>query len=603
MRLRPAVVALVLASALPASVSAVADPAQMRVGREPGRTRIVLDLSAPVDFQQLPGDGTKQFVFELDGVSLGAVPGQAEFRGTPIDAVRVASGNDGALRVAISVSREELRVEHFVLGPDGDRGHRAVIDVYDPPPPAATGTGRGVQAVPRAVAAPDVASAASGVAGKLPVRDALSRTQSAALEPVIADAAPENRDSADLLGFEPLPGAGNGGLDLRPRGYAEFSAAATWPEEFHWSKLRSRVEYGADGRLDNGIRFRAVLRAEADLAYVVEDDFYPAPVRSDQRAELSLREVYFDLPAGAWEFRFGRQHVVWGEMVGLFLADVVSAKDTREFYLQDFEAIRLPQWAVRAERYGDGSHLELLYVPYPTYDEAGKPGANFYPFPQLTGPVPERTPDRGTISNHGIGARLSKLVGGWDLSGFYYRSTDVMPSLYLTASGPELRHDRIEQYGGTFSKDLRGLVLKGEAVYTAGRSFLTTDPTANLGVRESDVIDYIVGLTLPLDDWSLDFQLYGSHRFDHDPGMLYDEDEFGATALVAYQFDERLEAQMLYLSGFNRSDRSLQAWLGWRFAPSWRLRTGVDWFSGDDIGFFGRYDDQDRVFVELKRWF
>jgi len=48
-------------------------------------------------------------------------------------------------------------------------------------------------------------------------------------------------------------------------------------------------------------------------------------------------------------FRLGRQHIVWGEMVGLFFADVVSAKDMRQFILPDFDMIRIPQWAARAE--------------------------------------------------------------------------------------------------------------------------------------------------------------------------------------------------------------------------------------------------------------
>ena len=200
-------------------------------------------------------------------------------------------------------------------------------------------------------------------------------------------------------------------------------------------------------------------------------------------------------------------------MVGLFLADVVSAKDTREFYLQDFEAIRLPQWALRAERFGANSHLELLWVPWPTYDKVGKPGANFYPFPGLEGPVPDVTPDRDDPENHGFGARYSRLVNGWDLSGFYYRSTDVAPTLYRPAGGPELRHDRIDQFGATFSKDLRGYVLKGEAVYTAGRAFTSLDPAAALGVEHSDSLDYILGVTVPRDDWTFDFQVYASHRF------------------------------------------------------------------------------------------
>lgn len=626
----------------------LAAPAEVRIGREPGRTRIVIDLPGPADYRLLPGADPRRIVFALDDATDLRGPRSRDLVGTPVLAIRGAAGGADAPRLTLELARDDLRIEHFALRPYAGRGHRLVIDLYAPAgggsataksvaaqeadavrPDAAeptvgeslaagagerggpTGADPGVDAGATVPTGEPSSAAAPGSADE----SASSAAPRSAAGPVSATAAGPARDDgpgaapadsvdppAEPLYLPGIDGPDGGGLDLRPLGYTELSAARTWPDPARWSKLRARLEYGAEGSLESGARFRVVARAETDGAYVVEDDLYPAPVRDDQRFEVTLREAYLDFAAADWDFRLGRQHVVWGEMVGLFLADVVSAKDTREFYLQDFEAIRLPQWALRAERFGDG-HLELLWVPYMTYDNVGRPGANFYPFPGLTGPVPQITPERSDVANMGFGARYSRLIGGWDLSGFYYRSTDVAPTLYTTATGPELRHDRIQQFGTTFSKDLRGVVLKGEAVYTAGRSHISTSRTAVDGVQESDVLDYIVGVTIPRGDWNFDFQLYASHRLDHRPGMLYDADEAGATALVGYRFSERVEAQLLYLTGFNRADESLQGWFGWRFSPDWRLRAGVDWFEGEEIGFFGRYDDQDRVYLELKRWF
>lgn len=603
--------------------------ADVRIGREPGRTRVVLDLRDPVTYRQRPGAESRAVYFELDDTTPLRPPPPGAFANTPISDLVMTEAPGGSLRLAFLLERDDLEIQHFSLRPHGGRGHRLVIDFY-----AAAPADRGPGSVRAAVVsggdapagggigndpgAPKPAAAAAGASAIAvtpgPDRAGSEETRgegapTGTIAPAGADnaaaARPPSAGSVATQAYDPLPGEPGSWNQsaLRPRGYAELSAAGTWPGGFRWSKLRARLEYGVDGRFGNGIGVRVVARAETDAAYFVEDDFYPGPVRDDQRHEFTLREAYIDVPAGAWELRLGRQHVVWGEMVGLFLADVVSAKDTREFYLQDFEAIRLPQWALRAEHFGTRGHLELVYVPYQTYDEVGKPGANFYPFPQLSGPVPEITPERGDPANHGYGARYSMLLGGWDLSGFAYRSTDVAPTLYQTGSGPELRHDRIQQYGATFSKDLRGVVLKGEAVYTRGRSFISLDPGAVQGVVASDALDYIVGVTVPRGDWNFDFQLYAAHRLDHERGMLYEADEFGATLLAGYQFGERVETQLLYLTGFNRSDQSVQGWVGWRFAPSWRLRAGVDWFDGEAIGFFGRYDNQDRAYLELKRWF
>jgi hypothetical protein len=69
------------------------------------------------------------------------------------------------------------------------------------------------------------------------------------------------------------------------------------------------------------------------------------------RASRTLRGGTDVSTGGNWEFRLGRQHVVWGELVGAFVADVVSARDMREFILPEpeLQMLRIPQWAARAE--------------------------------------------------------------------------------------------------------------------------------------------------------------------------------------------------------------------------------------------------------------
>src|SRR5690606_8624603 len=136
--------------------------------------------------------------------------------------------------------------------------------------------------------------------------------------------------------------------------------------------------------------------------------------------------------AGDWEFRLGKQNIVWGEMVGLFFADVVSAKDLRSFVLPEFDLIRIPQWAARAEWFGEDSHLELVWLPAPEVDRIGEPGAEFFPWPpQYPGYgydiLGDERPSR-RLSNSGFGARVSTLVGGWDLTGFVYRAPDTQPA-------------------------------------------------------------------------------------------------------------------------------------------------------------------------------
>ena len=94
---------------------------------------------------------------------------------------------------------------------------------------------------------------------------------------------------------------------------------------------------------------------------------------------------------GSWDFRVGAQQIIWGEVVGLFFADVVSARDMREFLLPGFDIIRIPQWAARAEYFAGDTHVEFIWIPVPLFDRIGKPGADFYPAP-LPSPTPAASP-------------------------------------------------------------------------------------------------------------------------------------------------------------------------------------------------------------------
>ena len=393
---------------------------------------------------------------------------------------------------------------------------------------------------------------------------------------------------------------------LRWSGYGEASGAYTYADPEHWSKLRARFELAANGRLGERAKFKLSGRLDVDGAFDLESGHYPGPVRRDQRRELSIREAYVDTSAGSWEFRFGRQHVVWGEVVGIFLADVVSARDMREFFLPEFEALRIPQWAARAEYFGENSYLELLWVPVPSYDEVGKPGADFFPFPlPADARVHERKP-ADSLGNTNWGVRATHLINGWDLSAFYYRSMDVSPTLYVLpgATGPafELRHDRIRQIGGTMSKDLGSFVLKGEAVHTHGRSL--NMPGEPFGLKASNTLDYIIGVDIPVADrWRFNIQHYGHVIQSYETEMGVERHERGLTLLVNRKFGDDLEAEVLVASSIEHKDYMIRPKLAWNFSRDWRGQVGADVFGGGQNGLFGRFANRDRVYLEVRRWF
>ncbi len=396
--------------------------------------------------------------------------------------------------------------------------------------------------------------------------------------------------------------------DSALKGFMQVELAHRLNSPTHWSKLRTRGELGTQSKIGSGLKWKASLRLDYDAVFDLNNR-YPSDVKHNQQATARLNETYLDIGAGAWDFRLGRQHVIWGEMVGLYFADVVSARDMREFVLPDFDMQRIPQWAARAEYFKDEFHAELLWVPVATYDEIGKPGAEFFPYqPALPGfSARYRTETRPSrnLKNSNYGSRLTWLKNGWDVSGFYYHSMDTQPTFYREIVGTtmlfEPRHERISQWGGTLSKDFDSVVLKGEGVYTRGRRFGVLNPVDVDGVVAQNTLDWALGLefTLPADA-RLNFQVFQRAFHDHDPDIIPEKHEDGYSLYLNKKFGSRWEAQATYIGSLNRSDWLLRPRVQWNFEKNWRLLAGVDIFKGPQLGLFGQYENRDRAYSEIR---
>ena len=410
----------------------------------------------------------------------------------------------------------------------------------------------------------------------------------------------------DLLGTTP-PSRG-----LGITGVVQTEVARTYANPEHWSKLLTRFELSAQGRINADVKWKLSGRLDYDAIHDL-DNYYPPEVRHDKRLNLSARENYVDVSVAGWDLRLGRQHIVWGEIVGLFFADVVSARDLREFLLPEFDMLRIPQWAARAEYSGDKFHAEFLWIPVPSYDRIGKPGADFFP------PAPLAPPGFATrfagvsrparsFSNTNYGVRASTLRNGWDMSAFYYRSMDVAPAFYrqveLTPAPTvvfEARHDRISQIGSTLGKDLGPFVLKAETIYTRGRQFNVTRAAEPDGVVPQDTLDWVTGFDFNFNAGTrLNLQLFQRIFFDHDPDLIPKRRETGFSAYIAHELSDKVEAQVLWIASLDRKDWLLRPRVTWKFERNWRLAAGMDIFEGPQLGFFGRFANRDRVYTELR---
>lgn len=400
-------------------------------------------------------------------------------------------------------------------------------------------------------------------------------------------------------------------------GFYEFSGAFSFRDPSHWSRAVSRLQLSANGKIGSQAKWRMGARIDADPVYA-SNQFYQARVRDDQKLDLSWRETYLDVSSSGWDFRLGAQNIVWGEVVGLFFADVVSARDLRDFLLPGFDVLRKPQWAMRAEHFKGDSHVELVWIPLQSFDNVGKPGSDFYPVPL---PTPASAADASifrdptkparSLRNSSYGLRANTLVDGWDLAGFYYRSFSTTPTYYRVPSTLPMQpfavqplYDRIWQLGGTVSKDFGSLVGRAEVVYTKGRSFASTDARAPGGVLARDTVDWVLGtdITLP-QDVQLNAQVFQRWYRGGQQTLAVQSGDIGASILLAAKLTATLESRLLLIQSFGGGGGLIRPRLNWTPAKNTSVGVGVDIFTGPKDGFFGRYNNRDRFYTEVRRDF
>jgi hypothetical protein len=403
----------------------------------------------------------------------------------------------------------------------------------------------------------------------------------------------------------------------RISGFVDEAIAYTYDSPGRWSRAVTRVQLNLDGRLGEDVKYRLGGRVEVDPVYYATN-FYLDPVKRDMRLHAIWSENYLDFSAGDWDFRVGAQNIIWGEVAGLFVADVVSARDLREFWLPSFDLVRIPQWAARAQYIGGDSHLELVWIPVPTLDNIGKPGSDFYPFPLSAKPTAEEAslfldplkPANG-LSTGNYGVRAGTLVGGWDMSAFYYRSTSALPTFYRLPAGTSAtapvafqpRYDRIWQLGGTVTKDFGSVVMRSEAVYTGGQNFGSIDPGAPEGVVGRNTLDWIVSAEHPFEDVDgrINVQVFQRVYFGGGADQVaLNSGDWGASVLVSSKFGAKWEPSLQWIQTFGGGGALIRPKITWTPRGDLSIAAGLDIFNGSRDGLFGRYANKDRAFAELR---
>lgn len=104
---------------------------------------------------------------------------------------------------------------------------------------------------------------------------------------------------------------------------------------------------------------------------------------------VSVRQAYFDLFSNSYDFRIGKQEIIWGESDGGFVTDILTPVDLSEFLTQEPSDLRIGLIAASVTRYFGNNFLQI--VASPTIQKNLLPPSDSRWFPVQT--FPENFPD------------------------------------------------------------------------------------------------------------------------------------------------------------------------------------------------------------------
>lgn len=397
---------------------------------------------------------------------------------------------------------------------------------------------------------------------------------------------------------------------LKLQGYFQQETAYRVIPPTELTEVKQILQLRLDSRFNEAVKARITGRFFYDAVFDLTDHF-SEEVRKEQETEAVFRETYLNVASEHWEITLGKQQIVWGEVLGLFFADIVTAKDYREFLLPSLEYIRIPPWAANLQYYGDNDALQLVWIPIPEFDRLPVPGSEFAfrpPIPQgISFTVKDEEKPAASLRNGGAGIRWSTLISGWNPTLFYLYTYDHLPAFFRSVDpGPVIvltpKHTRINQFGYTVSKDLNGFVLNSEGVLSVGKSFSVQDLSSETGIAKKNLLEYVIGGTFsPIEETTMNLQVYQRIILAHDPSLIDQYVDTGASIWINPRiFGPSVSPELFFIYGFNRHDWMFRPKVVWTLSNSWLLTTGGDLFGGEERGLFGQFSKKGRIYTELR---
>jgi len=208
------------------------------------------------------------------------------------------------------------------------------------------------------------------------------------------------------------------------------------------------------------------------------------------------------------------------------------------------------------------------------------------------------------IRNMQYGFQLNTTKKGWDYTVSYYDGYNNMAVMKRQIRDGKIHYiptyNKMKEVGGAFSTTFDKVEVHGEGAwhFTEGQA-------------DDDYLEYIFGGSYTWDSsqitWFDETKLFLEYAGQKVTNYKSNKDYIGYAGysrpfrnsvlgrlMVNINTDNQFDLSGCY--SFNDADQFFQPKYTHKFNDNWKLVTGLDWFTGEDDDFFGKWDRNDRFF-------
>lgn len=384
------------------------------------------------------------------------------------------------------------------------------------------------------------------------------------------------------------------------------SASSTMATHRYGLDFEQKAEFNKEWSAKFG--FRTLVEA----AYVTESSAYNDNIRDLDTQSLFIRDTYVQYKKQSLQILAGYQQVVWGEAFGAYYADIVNAKDLREFGLGNLADNRLTAPLLSISYLREKFSTQLIYIPRPVFHLLPVNGSDFFPLSASQFGAAElnvKRKEEDSPNEGEWGGRITSQIGDVDFSFFYLKYFDRFPTYnaVVIAAAPlsiELRpeHKKLQTFGFTFTTDLDLILLRGEALLNQDRSWNILE-AGNLTTKTSDEYLYVVGMDFPkIDAWQVGTQFTESLLAEGEY-LLRPPRQSMASLRLAKTLPSNSELEIVFSRFLSHPSSLTQIKYMIPVSSALELNFLVDWFDGASETEFGRYHRASRFMFMLRGYF